>query len=86
MALTHGVKEIIFLRDLLAELNANQSETVVHVDNQSSMTMTVNSVHHQRIKHIDTCYHFIRERIEDRHVVLEYVNTKLNSNDKGCHS
>ncbi|OWY92149.1 RxLR effector protein [Phytophthora megakarya] len=81
MSLAHGVKEIIFLRELLGELDVKQDPTVVNVDNQSAIAMANNPVHHQRTKHIHSRYHFIRERIAMEDVVLEYVSTKDNIAD-----
>jgi transposase InsO family protein len=81
MSLAHGVKELIFLRELLEELGMQQDPTVVNVDNQSAIAMANNPVHHQRTKHIHSRYHFVPERIEMGDAVVEYVSTKDNVAD-----
>ena len=38
--------------------------------------MARNPEFHKRTKHIDICYHFVREKAEDGQVVLEYISMK----------
>ena len=37
--------------------------------------MAKNPEFHKRTKHIDIRYHFVREKVEDGHVVIEYCPT-----------
>jgi hypothetical protein len=46
------------------------------VDNMSAIALSKNPVYHDRSKHIDTRYHFIRECIEEGTIVIEYVPTE----------
>ena len=46
------------------------------VDNQSAITLSKNSVHHNRTKHIDTRYHFIRQCIEDKNIEIVFIRTE----------
>ena len=48
----------------------------IMVDNQSSIMLSKTSAHHNRTKHIDTWYHFIRDCVEDGRVVIEHVKTE----------
>jgi hypothetical protein len=76
MAATQAAKEAIWLRRLLAELGQGPSEpTTVYEDNQSAIALAQNPVHHQRTKHIDIQYHFVRERVEAKDIKLEYIST-----------
>ena len=45
------------------------------------MNLAKNPVHHQRSKHIDVKYHFIRSRILEGIVSLKYVPTDENVAD-----
>ncbi|KAG3098225.1 hypothetical protein PI124_g15424 [Phytophthora idaei] len=81
MSLAHGTKEVVFLRELLSELGVDQKQTVVNVDNQSTIAVAINPIQHSRMKHIDTRYHSVRERIATEEVGVEYVNTKDNVAD-----
>ena len=57
---SHG----IWLQNLLKELNMSQVEpTEIRIDNKSAIALAKNPVYHDRSKHIDTRYHYIREFI-----------------------
>ena len=45
------------------------------MDNMSAISLSKNPVHHDRSKHIDTKFHFIRERIEEGKVEVDHVGT-----------
>jgi hypothetical protein len=81
MGLAHGTQEVLFLRELVKEIGLSQSQTIIHVDNQAAQQMAMNPVHHQRTKHIDVRYHFVRERIQTKEIKLEHVSTKENLAD-----
>ena len=49
--------------------------TKIFVDNKSTLALAKNPVFHDRSKHIDTSYHFIRECIARKEVHLEFVNS-----------
>jgi H2-forming N5,N10-methylenetetrahydromethanopterin dehydrogenase-like enzyme len=44
-------------------------------DNQGALAPAKNSHLHERLKHIDICYHFIRDLREKGKVVTSYINT-----------
>ena len=48
---------------------------VLNVDNKSAISLSKNPVFHDRNKHIDLRYHFIRECVEDGRINIDYVNT-----------
>ena len=76
MALTQATKEAIWLRGLLAELNYTQEHaTTLFEDNQSTIVLARNPVHHARSKHIDIQHHFIREKIESNEIEISYKST-----------
>jgi hypothetical protein len=45
------------------------------MDNMSAIALSRNPVHHDRSKHIDTKYHFIRKCIEEGKVEVDHVGT-----------
>ncbi|GJS54580.1 retrovirus-related pol polyprotein from transposon TNT 1-94 [Tanacetum coccineum] len=52
----------IWLRNLLSELQSHQHEaTEIRIDNKSAIELARNPVHHERSKHIDVRFHFIKE-------------------------
>lgn len=48
----------------------------IYKDNQGSIALAKNPEFHKRTKHIDIRYHFVREKVEDNQVVLEYCPTQ----------
>jgi hypothetical protein len=46
---------------------------LVHYDNQSCIKFFENSMFHDRSKHIDIQYHFLRNSVQKGAVVLKYV-------------
>lgn len=66
----------IWLRRMLKEIGLSESEaTTIFVDNKSAQALARNPVFHDRSKHIDTRYHFIRENIMEKEIKLEYVKS-----------
>ena len=46
------------------------------VDNKSAIALSKNLCQHNRSKHIETKFHFIRDYVEKGYVEIEYVNTE----------
>ncbi|KAI0496759.1 hypothetical protein KFK09_023083 [Dendrobium nobile] len=77
IAATSCVCHAIWLRNLLKELSLPQEEaTKIHVDNKSAIALAKNPIFHDRSKHIDTRYHYIRECITRKEVQAEYVKSQ----------
>jgi hypothetical protein len=83
MALTHAIQEANFLQQLLKDMQGSNDKLPVHlnVDNQGAIELAKNPVHHQRSKHIDIKYHYIRSQVLDNTVILHYVPTNDNVAD-----
>jgi hypothetical protein len=68
--------EAIWLRKLLIGLFGEELElTLIHCDNQSCIKLSENLVFHDRSKHIEIRYHFIRDRVLKGVVKLHYIPT-----------
>ncbi|GJW44399.1 hypothetical protein Tco_0073198 [Tanacetum coccineum] len=81
MALTEAVKESIWLKGLLIELGVNLRSVVVNCDNQSAIHLSRNAMFHERTKHINVRYHFIREIVESKEIGVAKIGTKDNAAD-----
>ena len=80
VAATSCVCHAIWLRNLLKEIVLIQEEpTKVCVDNKSAIALAKNPVFHDRSKHIDIHYHYIRECITRKDVQIEYVKVTRSS-------
>jgi hypothetical protein len=69
--------EGVWLARLLAELIGGAVRAPkLMVDNKSAIALMKNPVHHNRSKHIDVKYHFIRECWDRRLIDIEFVGTE----------
>lgn len=77
MGQTAATKEAIWLRALLTGMTGSDIETtVLFGDNQGAIALSRNPEFHARTKHIDTQYHFTREKVESGEVKWEYLPTR----------
>ncbi|GKC55506.1 hypothetical protein Tco_1078251 [Tanacetum coccineum] len=81
MALTEAVKEAIWLWGLLEEFGVELNTVAVNCDNQGAIHLSRNHVFHERTKHINVRYHFIREVLEAKTVKVLKVGTEYNDAD-----
>jgi len=66
----------VWLSRLIADVLGTKEVLVkLLMDNMSAIALSRNPVHHDRSKHIDTKFHFIRECIEEGKVEVEHVGT-----------
>jgi hypothetical protein len=77
MAGAAGACQAVWLRRLLDDIaGVNVQQPILKMDNQSAIALSKNPVLHDRSKHIDTKFHFIRQCVEDGKISLEYVSTQ----------
>jgi len=78
MALSEATQEAIWFKGILCELGEQSDKQPVKIfeDNQSSIALVKNPEFHKRTKHIDIRYHFVREKVQDNQVILEYCPTE----------
>ena len=62
---------------MIKELTGLSLEPIsLYVDNKSAIALMKNPVFHGRSKHIDTRFHFIRECVENKLIVVKHVRTE----------
>jgi len=72
----HAAKEAIWLGRLFVGLQQPSSFPIpLHIDNQSAIAIAKNPEFHDRTKHIDIRYHFLRHKVESGDITLDYVPT-----------
>eukprot|EP00253_Pinus_taeda_P006244 PITA_06244 len=79
MAATHASKEATWLQRLCSIMGLVQGAIRIDCDNQSSFFLARNPAYHSKTKHIDVQYHFVRDMIEDKKVLLVKVDTLKNT-------
>ena len=76
IAATTAACQGIWLAQLIAELKGEEAGVVkLKIDNQSAIALSKNPVFHNRSKHIDIRYHYIRECVEENRVQLQSIGT-----------
>ena len=69
--------QAVWLSRLIADIQGTEAKSVkLLVDNKSAIALSKNPVHHDRSKHIDLRYHFIRDCVETSKIDIEYVGTE----------
>jgi hypothetical protein len=76
IAAASGGTQGVWLSRLLGEVCGKEPEkTKLCVDNMSAIVLCKNPVFHERTKHIDTRYHYIRECVEEGRIDVVHVST-----------
>lgn len=77
LALSPAVKEIIWLDRLLVELSSAVPKPItLYEDNNACIALSKNPEFHERTKHIDIRFHFIRKHVSSGLLKLEHCSTK----------
>jgi hypothetical protein len=76
VAACEAAKEAVWLKRLMKNAMPEWDESIpVMCDNQSTIQLIRNPVFHQRTKHIDVKYYFVRERQEAGDIYVSYIST-----------
>jgi hypothetical protein len=76
MGLAEATKEATYLRSFLIELGLDHlSSVVVYEDNLGALKLAANPTFHNRNKHIDIKYHFIRDAVKEKILSLSHVSS-----------
>ena len=83
IATTEAFKEAIWLEGLVKEIDFLKSKGTIFSDSQSSIELCKNYVFHDRTKHIDVRFHFIRDIVGRDVIKLEKISSEENPADMG---
>ncbi|KAI1676923.1 Gag-pol polyprotein [Pyrenophora tritici-repentis] len=78
VALTYAAKEATWLYRLLHQLGYNGTDThpiLIYGDNAPSIQLLHSEGHHERTKHVDIYYHYIKDQVRDGNLYVEHVRT-----------
>jgi hypothetical protein len=76
IAAAYGACQGVWLARLLKDLSGGKlGVPTLRVDNKSAIDLAKNPVHHERSKHVETKFHYIRKSVEDGKISLEQVST-----------
>ena len=73
--------QAVWLKRLLSDFGYTENEPIsILCDSTSAISLSKNNVFHQKRKHIDTRFHFIRELVKNGDISLDFNNDEpLNS-------
>ena len=79
---THAAKEEMWIRSFISEIQGGGREPLtILCDNQGAIALAKDNKYHACTKHIDLCYHFICEAIENGKILVKYIPTDENVSD-----
>ena len=83
MALSDAFREVIFLRQVLEAIGFKIEPSTLFGDNNGSIALAQNPCDHQKSKHLQIRYHFIRQKVEDKILRVRKVDTLRQLADMG---
>jgi hypothetical protein len=76
-AIANSTTEIMWVQILLNDLNINSPRTTkLWCDNLGAKYLSANPVFHARTKHIEVDYHFVRERVLQKLLEIDFVSSQ----------
>ena len=78
MTILEAIKEAIWLKTFLGEIASLDDPIMVFCDNQSVVHLTNDRMFHERTRHIDIRYHFVRDVISKGNVLVKKISTEAN--------
>ena len=72
IALAAVVQEGMYLTQMIKDIGEISDPLLIFEDNQGKIAFSKNSVNHQRSKHFDIRYHFIRSAQNAGKIIIKY--------------
>jgi hypothetical protein len=68
---------VIWMKQILTDIQVDYDDPIpIYCDNTSVISFSKNPVMHSKTKHIPIKYHFLREQVAEKNIIVEYVGTK----------
>jgi hypothetical protein len=65
------------MKQTLIDIQVEYDEPIpIYFDNTSVISILKNPMMHSKMKHIPIKYHFLREKVSEKNIRVEYVGTK----------
>jgi hypothetical protein len=69
--------QVLWMKQTLTEIQVDYDHPIpIYGDNTSAIHISKNLVMRSKTKHIPIKYHFLREHVAERNIIVEYVGTK----------
>jgi hypothetical protein len=76
IALSVAICEAVWLHKLLTDLFDHEMDPIIICDNHICVKLSENPVFHNRLKHIETKYRYIRDMLQRKVVHVQYLPTQ----------
>jgi transposase InsO family protein len=76
IAMATAVKEALWLKNLLSDFDIDGPMQILN-DNSAALSIANNPMCAKRAKHIDTQWHFVRDRISKGDIIVQYCPTEF---------
>lgn len=73
IAACEASKEVVWLKRLLNELTSVKETPILWIDNASAIKWSKNPEFHNRTKHIEVKYYFVREQVLKRMLCVKHI-------------
>jgi histone deacetylase 1/2 len=75
--MANATAEIIWVQALLRELGVSlRAPPCLWCDNLDATYLSANPVFHARTKHIEIDFHFVRERVASKEIMIKFISSK----------
>ena len=78
MTATHASKEVVWLHRVCSIFAFVKKVVRLYYDSQSATFLAKNPNYHAKTKHVDLQYHFVRDMVEAKKVLLKNNDTLKN--------
>lgn len=77
LALSDSCKEICFVRNFMYEIFEKHVICRIFSDNQSALRLLETKEYsHRKTKHIDLRYHYVKDIVKEKNVIIDYLSTE----------
>jgi hypothetical protein len=77
IATTSCCTQVLWMKQNLSDIQVEYDEPIpIYCDNTSTISISKNPVMHYKTKHLPIKYHFLREKVSEKNIRVEYVGTK----------
>ena len=81
VACSDGIKDLMYVRDIISEFNEVEYPMIVHQDNMATIRILDNPVNNGITKYIAVKYFWIRELLENNTIKLQHISGAINPAD-----
>ena len=67
---------MLWIKQQLEDFGVTQIKIPIKCDNTSAINLSKNPIQHSRTKYIEIRHHFLKDHVQNKNIILEFVPTK----------